>query len=181
MRRQAATARRYAKALFQAAREARRLEAVPAELAKFLEVLAGDRRLREVLSRPWIKGAMKQAVATAVAERLGCSPLVCNFVGLVAQRGRTDHLTEIAGGFQRFLDVERGRVRAQVRSAVALSDVERGRLAVQLARIAGKEVVVEASVDAGLLGGFVAQIDSLVLDGSLDGRLRRMRERLVRG
>lgn len=181
MRRQEATARRYAKALFQVAPEARRLDAVGDELANVLEVLAADRRLEEFLSRPWIKGATKRSVAAAVAERLGCSPLVRDFVGLVAQRGRTDHLVEIARAYRSLLDAERGRVRAQVRSAVALSDAERGRLAVGLARIAGNEVIVEGSVDARLLGGFVAQIGSLVLDGSLDGQLTRMRERLVRG
>lgn len=181
MRRQEATARRYAKALFQVAREARRLDAVGDELANVLEVLAADRRLEEFLSRPWIKGATKRSVAAAVAERLGCSPLVRDFVGLVAQRGRTDHLAEIARAYRSLLDAERGRVRAQVRSAVALSDAERGRLAVGLARITGNEVIVEGSVDARLLGGFVAQIGSLVLDGSLDGQLTRMRERLVRG
>lgn len=181
MRRQEATARRYAKALFQVAREARRLDAVGDELANVLEVLAAARRLEEFLSRPWIKGATKRSVAAAVAERLGCSPLVRDFVGLVAQRERTDHLAEIARAYRSLLDAERGRVRAQVRSAVALSNAERGRLAVGLARIAGNEVIVEGSVDARLLGGFVAQIGSLVLDGSLDGQLTRMRERLVRG
>ncbi|MBI2544446.1 MAG: F0F1 ATP synthase subunit delta [Candidatus Rokubacteria bacterium] len=163
MRRQEATARRYAKALFQVAREARRLDAVGDELANVLEVLAADRRLEEFLSRPWIKGATKRSVAAAVAERLGGSPLVRDFVGLVAQRGRMDHLAEIARAYRSLLDAERGR------------------LAVGLARIAGKEVIVEGSVDARLLGGFVAQIGSLVLDGSLDGQLTRMRERLVRG
>jgi len=76
---------------------------------------------------------------------------------------------------------ERGQVRAQVRSAVALGEAERRQLAARLARIAGKEVLVEARVDTSLLGGFVAQIGSLVVDGSLDGQLARLRERLVRG
>ena len=181
MKRQEATARRYAKALFVVAREARRLAAVGDELGKVLEVLAADRRLKEFLSRPWIKGATKRSVAMAVAERLGCSKLVGDFVGLVAQRGRTDHLAEIARAYRNLLDGERGQVRAQVRSAVALSEAEGGQLAARLARIAGKEIIVEARADSTLLGGFVAQIGSLVVDGSLDGQLVRMRERLVRG
>jgi ATP synthase delta (OSCP) subunit. len=36
-------------------------------------------------------------------------------------------------------------------------------------------------MDTSLLGGFVAQVGSLILDGSLDGQLARMRERLARG
>ena len=181
MRQQEATARRYAKALFGVAREAGRLDAVGDELARVLEVLAAERRLQEFLSRPWIKGATKKSVTLGVAEQLGCSPLVRDFIGLVAQRGRTDHLTEIARAYRSLLDAERGQARAQVRSAVTLGEAERGQLAACLARIAGKEVIVEARVDTSLLGGFVAQIGSLAVDGSLDGQLARMRERLVRG
>lgn len=181
MRRREATARRYAKALFLAARESGQLDGVGDELARFLEVTATDRRLAEFLSRPWVQASTKQSVAMAITDRLGCSKLVEDFVGLVAAQGRMDYLAEIARAYRGLLDQERGQVRAQVRSPVALSDRERGRLAARLGRIAGKEVIVEASVDSALLGGFVAQIGSLVVDGSLDGQLARMRERLVRG
>jgi F-type H+-transporting ATPase subunit delta len=181
MRQQEATARRYAKALFSVAREADRLDAVGDELARLLEVLAAERQLQEFLSRPWVKGATKKSVAMRVAEQLGCSPLVRDFMGLVAQRGRTDYLAEVLRAYGKLLDAERGRVRAQVWSAAALSEAERARLAAHLAQVAGKEVIVEAHVDASLLGGFVARIGSLVVDGSLDGQLARMRERLVRG
>jgi F-type H+-transporting ATPase subunit delta len=181
MRRQEATAKRYAKALFLVARESGRLEAVGDELSGFVEVMAADRRLDEVLTRPWLKGSTKKSVAIAVADRLGCGKLVKDFLGLLALRGRMDHVGQVAQAYQGLLDVERGRVRARVRSAVALSDHERGKLRAGLARVAAKEVIVEESVDSTLLGGFVAQIGSLVLDGSLNGQLARMRERLVRG
>ncbi len=180
MRRQGATARRYAKALFGAARESGRPDAVADELRGVLDAAGSDRRLQEFLNRPWIKRPTKRAVAMALAERLGCSSIVGDFLGLVAARGRMDHLAAITRVYQDLLDEERGRVRAQVRSAVAFTDAEREQLATRLARIAGREVMVEISVDPTLLGGFVAQMDSLVLDGSLDGQLARLRARLVR-
>ncbi len=181
MRKQEATARRYAKALFLAAREAGRQEAIGQELESALRVVATNRRLEEVLTRPWITGATKKAIATAIAERLGCSALVKNFLGLLAGRGRIDHVAEIARAYRDLLDQAAGRVRAQVKSAVALGERERQQLGTGLGRIVGKAVIVEDSVDATLLGGFVAQIGSLVLDGSLDGQLARVRERVVRG
>ncbi len=181
MRRQGATARRYAKALFLVARESGRVEAVGGELAAFLDVLEAERRLREFLIRPWLKGSAKKSVVSALADRLGCSKLVKDFVGLLAARGRMDHWQEIAEAYRNFQDAAEGRVRAQIRSAVALSDRDRGQVTRRLAQIAGNEVILEESVDAALLGGFVAQMGSVVLDGSLDGQLARMRERLVRG
>jgi len=80
------------------------------------------------------------------------------------------------------LDAARGRVRARVRSAVPLTEADRAALAQRLGRaLGGKQVVVEEIVDKNLLGGFVAEIGSLVVDGSLDGQLARIRERLAKG
>jgi F-type H+-transporting ATPase subunit delta len=73
-------------------------------------------------------------------------------------------------------------VRARVRTAVPLTDADRSALAARLQRaLGGKQVIIEEVVDRNLLGGFVAEIGSLVVDGSLDGQLARMRERLVKG
>ena len=69
-----------------------------------------------------------------------------------------------------------------MRVAVALGDEGRAALARRLgAALDGKQVVLEEVVDRGLLGGFVAEIGSLLVDGSLDGQLARVRERLARG
>ncbi len=74
-----------------------------------------------------------------------------------------------------------GQARASVRSAVALAPADKQRLGTRLEEILGKRILVEEQVDQSLLGGFVAQVGSLILDGSLDGQLARMRERLARG
>jgi F-type H+-transporting ATPase subunit delta len=80
------------------------------------------------------------------------------------------------------LDAASGRVRARVRTAVALTDLDRAALSSKLqGALGGKQVVIEEVLDKNLLGGFVAEIGSLVVDGSLDGQLARMRERLVKG
>src|SRR5213592_2390388 len=47
--------------------------------------------------------------------------------------------------------------------------------------LGGKHVAVDAVVDKNLLGGFVAEIGSVIVDGSLDGQLARLKERLARG
>jgi F-type H+-transporting ATPase subunit delta len=68
-----------------------------------------------------------------------------------------------------------------VRTSIPLTDGEKGQLANRLKAAVGKQVILEETTDANLLGGFVAQVGSLILDGSLDGQLARLRERLVRG
>ncbi len=163
MRSHEGTARRYAKALFELARDAGEPEAVGRELEQVAAVYAGDARTHEVLTRPWIKPEDRRAVAAAIAQKAGARKLVQDFLGLVADRGRADHLPEIIGAYRLLVDAELGRARAQVERAL------------------GKRIILEEQVDATLLGGFIAQVGSLILDGSLDGQLARMRQRLARG
>jgi F-type H+-transporting ATPase subunit delta len=175
------TARRYAKALHMIARENGTAPVIGDELGRFAEVVGAEPEARDVLTRPWIKGADRRGVATAIAERTGGSKLVRDFAGLLADRGRMDHLPEIVSAYRDLLDEDLGQARAAVRTAVPLTDGERKALSDRIERTLGKRVLIEERVDPGLLGGFVAQVGSFILDGSLDGQLARMRERLARG
>ena len=111
----------------------------------------------------------------------GCGTSVQKAVGLVAARGRMDHLPELVAAYRALVDDDLGRVRAEVRTSVAFTADEKKQLVTRLGRALGKQVLVEETVDTSLLGGFVAQVGRLILDGSLDGQLARMRERLARG
>jgi F-type H+-transporting ATPase subunit delta len=181
MRARQSTARRYAKALYMAARESAATEPVGREIEGFAGLFASEPAVREVLGRPWIKAGDRRAAAQAIAERGGCGTTVQNFVGLLAERRRLHHLEEVVHAYRMLVDDEQGRARAQVRTAVPLTDAEKQQLATRLGQALGKRIILEERVDSTLLGGFVAQVGSLILDGSLDGQLERLRERLARG
>ncbi len=174
--------RSYAKALFELARERNQADAVARELDTVADVLGREAELRAFFSRPWIAAAAKRDAAAEVASRLEVSPLTRDFLALVAAQGRAEHLGAIVAAYHGLQDEAAGRVRARVRTAVPLSAAERASLAERLGRaVEGKQVVLQEVVDRGLLGGFVAEIGSVLVDGSLDGQLARMRERLARG
>ena len=181
MRSHERTARRYARALYDVAREAGATETIGQELEQVAAIFTGDAGAHDVLTRPWIKPADRRGVAMGIAQKAGAGKLVQDFVGLMAERGRADHLPEIAGAYQALVDAELGRARAQVRTAVALTDGEKRALSGKLEHALGKRIILEEQVDATLLGGFIAQVGSLIFDGSLDGQLARMRQRLARG
>jgi F-type H+-transporting ATPase subunit delta len=175
------TARRYAKALHLIAREAGSAPAVAAELERLLGVFEAQAEARDVLTRPWLKGSDRRGIAVAVAEKAGCAKLMRDFVGLLAERGRMDHLPEIAAAYRGLVDEDLAQARATVRAAAPLTETERQALSGHLGRALGKRIILEERVDPSLLGGFIAQVGSFIVDGSLDGQLARMRERLARG
>ena len=75
-------------------------------------------------------------------------------------------------------DVELGRVRARVTSAVPLDDASVAAIAEKLAASTQKKVLVERVVDPAILGGVVAQVGSLVYDGSVRTQLEDLRKTL---
>ena len=180
-RRGQAAARPYAKALFELARERGQVDAIARDLDALVEA-AGVGELARFFELPWVSAAATREAAREVATRLEVSPLARDFFVLVAGQGRADHLGAIVAAYRELSDESQGVVRARVRTAVALGDQERAELSARLGRaLGGKRVLLEESADPGLLGGFVAEIGSVIVDGSLDGQLARMRERLARG
>ena len=175
-------AKPYARALHELAKERSQTELVARELAAMVDAIVREPALREFLARPWVSATAKRAVALEVAGRLGLGPLTRDFVGLVARQGRADHLEAILDVYRELLDEDLGRVRARIRTAVPLTAEEREMLRQRLGgALGGREVVVEEIVDEHLLGGFVAEVESYIADGSLDGQLARLRARLARG
>lgn len=74
----------------------------------------------------------------------------------------------------------RRRLVAIVRSAVALDAGEKDRLARALAGIYGHEVQIKAEVDPSVLGGLTVQVGDEVVDGTIAGRLDRLKRRFER-
>lgn len=177
-----AVAKSYAKAIFELARERNQAEEIERELERAAALLTADGELADVLGRPWISPVVRRKLAEEIGQRLELSKLGRDFLGLLAARRRADHLAAIAGAYRDMLDAVQGRVRARVRTAVSLTDADRTALGAKLQRaLGGKQVVIEEVLDRDLLGGFVAEIGSSVVDGSLDAQLAQIRERLVKG
>jgi len=177
-----AVAKSYAKAIFELAREHNEADKIQAELDRAAELVSADGEVAGVLGRPWISHAKRKQLAEEIGQKLELSKLGRDFLALLATQGRADHLVAIAAAYRDMLDAASGRVRARVRTAAPLTDLDRAALASKLQRsLGGKQIVIEEVLDKNLLGGFVAEIGSLVVDGSLDAQLARMRERLVKG
>ena len=88
----------------------------------------------------------------------------------------------MAEEYQKLLDEDLGRVRARIRTALLLTDDERRTLSAKPGQALGdRQVVLEEVVDPMMLGGFLVESGSVVLDGSLEGQLDRMRHRLACG
>ncbi len=172
-------ARRYARALFQIGVDQASFETLGKQLDALAELYTGSPDLRQTLESPVFKPSEKRAIVEKLLPRVASSRLVHNFGLLLLERGRIAMLPAIARAFRELSDAHAGRVRATVTSAEPLGAEALARVQRALEKRTGKRVLVETAVDAKLIGGVVARVGDLVLDGSLRTQLEIMREKLL--
>jgi F-type H+-transporting ATPase subunit delta len=172
-------ARRYARALFQIGVDMGTYEAFGQELSDLAALFQGSTELRQTMVNPVFKPSEKRAILEKILPRVAPSPIVQRFALLLLERGRIVLLTSLARAYRELADAHAGRVRAVVTSAAPLAPADLERVRKSLERRTKKTVMLEAEVDPNLIGGLVARVGDLVLDGSVRTQLDTLREKLL--
>ena len=177
MAERATIARPYAKAAFEYACDAKALAAWSQSLALASQV-AGDPRVAQLIKNPKLTAADHASLITGVAgDRL--APGVGNFVRVLAENHRLALLPEVAAHFEFLRSQAENTVDVEVVSAVPLDAAQTQKLKQALDKRLKASVRMTNTVDAGLVGGAVIRAGDLVIDGSLKGRLERLRTELT--
>jgi len=90
-------------------------------------------------------------------------------------------VVEVAAAYRKLLQQQLGIQQAEIVTARELAADERNVLVAQVGRLAGSKIDATFKLDASILGGTVVRIGSTVYDGSVRGRLDRLKEQLVSG
>jgi F-type H+-transporting ATPase subunit delta len=176
-----ASARRYARALFDVVSKSGDVDSALSELKALGAAISGHADLQRALTSPGVPPGAKLNVMRDVIALQPVSRVVARLLTLVVENDDVDEIDEIVEAFeQRVLDLHQV-VRAEITSAVPLSDDKLRAIEASLADASGARVVITPRVDPAILGGVVAKVGSRVYDGSVARHLARIRTRLVSG
>lgn len=101
-----------------------------------------------------------------------------NMIKILAEGGRAHMLAAILREFVSLYYEERGIIRAEAISAVALTKEQSDALARRLGDITGKSVLIDNKVDTAVLGGMKVRFLDRQIDGTVAGRLEDFEKRL---
>jgi F-type H+-transporting ATPase subunit delta len=167
----------YARALLAVAGPERR-DAMADILGEFVSGLAQVPEMGIFLATPAVDVETKRRVLESLRGTLDDQLL--DFLGVLVGKQRAGELEQIAAAYGELADRAAGRVRATVHSAAALDEELLQRVRAGLEQRLGRDVVLSAEVDPGLIAGLVVQAQDTVWEASARGRLKRIAKEMVR-
>jgi len=171
-------AARYGEALFRVAQRRRLVPAVQEQLDELARLVDACPPLRQLLQRPDLDSERKlEALRASLGPSF--SDIVMRTMAALIRHQRGDALPQVAQAYRELAEEAAGVVRAEVSTAVPLSQTQRQRLSTALERITGRRVILQARTDPAVLAGVRVQLAHRLIDGSAAGRLARMREALM--
>jgi F-type H+-transporting ATPase subunit delta len=167
-------ARVYAEALFDAAKDAGKLDVIREQLGQVVDALESNRELQVFFFSPYFSSAEKRdGIERAIS---GAEPELINFLELLVEKHRMPVLFRIRRRYEELWAEENRRLDVTVTSAVELDPKVLERIGAEIEKQTSKKVELSSRVDDAILGGIVLQVGNMVLDASIRNRLEKLRK-----
>ncbi|MDE3188231.1 MAG: ATP synthase F1 subunit delta [Acidobacteriota bacterium] len=155
--------------------------AIDRQLNDFLGTWDGSAELRDLFANPAVAAVQKVAILDKLNVKLGLQKELRNLLAVLINNDRIGQVHEVVAAYRAALQQRLGIRQAEIVTARELTVQERAALLDSVGKLAGAKVEASFKLDETILGGTVVRIGSTVFDGSVRGRLERLREALVAG
>lgn len=172
-------AKRYAKALVALADEQGRLMETGDQLKRLAQLIDDTPELKSLLYNPAISRHFKEDLLTDLTQRLRIGPMEANFTRLLLEKGRLPDMPQIIELYEVLAEEAQNRLRVRVKTVVPLTPDMEAEVRRRFAQFTSKDLIIDQEVDPTLIGGIIAQMGSLILDGSIRNELLRLKTELV--
>ncbi len=175
MQAQAKVATVYAEALLELAKQENKVELLGQQLQEFSNLLFADKMAVKFFSSPIVSSQDKvQILESTLRNKAGADVHLLYFLCVLAKRSRFTELPLIVEFFNKEMDRFIGRRRVKVCSAYTLGEEEKKQLSLSLEKYFKKKISLTNSVHPELISGLVLYSDDLIVDTSIQGRLKRL-------
>ena len=169
-------AQAYANALYEAAVEAGRLDAVRRDLSAFVRALAETRPLARALFNPAFPTEAKKRVVNQMT--VGGDELVRKAIHVLLENGRVALLPDLEQLFVERYEYEQRELAITVTTAIEIDDAKAAELGKRLEAATGQKITINRRVDPAILGGIVLRMRDRLVDASVRTQLEELRRSL---
>jgi F-type H+-transporting ATPase subunit delta len=174
-------ARRYAKALLTMGKEDAHYKEYGEGLSGFAHLLEREPELRDALLNPIHSREDRRKLLLRMIDLLQLPAMVSNLLQLLLDKHRLNAVDGVAQAYQEMVDEVENVKRAQVKTAISLDEATQDKLRKTLEKLTKSTVIMDVQEDPSIIGGVVAKVGDLVLDGSVRSQINSLRESLIKG
>ena len=171
----------YAEAFLQVATQNNEVDEVVNQAKTVLSLWEECHELREAMASPVLEvDSKKTALEKLFADKV--TPSFMNLLKLLADRQRIGFLDAVLERLLELYREQRNIALATVTSASEMSKEQQAEILKKVKAVAGTDKLeINLKVDSDLIGGFVVNVGSKVIDASLAGQVRRLGLALAKG
>lgn len=167
----------YGRALFDAAVELDKIEEIRDEITALDEIFKSQPHYTEIMENPALpvgvkKGLIRDAFEGKVMEQ------VLSFLFILVDKRRFAHFHGIVKQYLKLLDKRNHMGYGKILSAVPLTDEQIARFEEETGKLMGEKIMLKNRIDPSLIGGVKIKVDGKLIDASVSGRLKHMKEKL---
>ena len=167
-------AARYATAVFDLAKEGKKIAALEKDVDALEAAMAASADLKTLLTSPLYSRDEQGAAIAAVSKKMKLSPTTSNVLALMASKRRLFVLPQLVATLRDQIAGHKGEVTAEVTSAKALTKAQADKLAKTLKAQVGADVKIKATVDEAIIGGLIVKVGSKMIDTSIKSKLNAL-------
>ncbi|HHX61537.1 MAG TPA: ATP synthase F1 subunit delta [Epulopiscium sp.] len=170
--------RPYATALFEIAQEQNATEEFAKQVNVVIESIEQNSEFMELLLHPKITQSEKiQLIDTVFKDKVADE--ITGILTIIVRKGRQNVLIDILKEFLAMVSDYLGIIKVTVTSAVELNHNQLAQIKEKIQSTTNKEIELNAIIDSSLIGGMVIRVGDNVVDASIAGRLRELKEGLT--
>ncbi|WP_016778251.1 ATP synthase F1 subunit delta [Anaerophaga thermohalophila] len=169
---------RYARALFELAKERNELDRLYQDSKLLLDHCLKVRDFCAFLNNPVIKASQKKNVLKKVLSGEQ-HPLMIRFLDLIIDKNRENFLHDIIISFEDLYKKHKGIRSVKVITAVKMDLDYMDKLQIYLEREFDRPVEIQNQVKPDIIGGVILVVDEEIIDNSIGHQIKLLRNKLL--
>ena len=168
-------AKRYSLALFELADEANLLSQVEKNSSALLGLISKNKDFNNFIKDPTISQDILINTIKAISKNFKLENLFKNFLSFLITKRRFFYIDQILKNFVETCSEKRGEIKAEIKSAKALTPLEVDKITEELSNNFNSKIKLNYIHDQNLIGGLIVQVGSTMIDTSIKNKLLQIK------
>ena len=173
------SANRYSLALYELASEDKLLPQIEENSSAFLTLISKNKEFDNFIKDPTINLDALFDVVNKISKNFKLEVLFQNFLNFLISKRRFFYTEQILKNFIEVCSEKRGELKAEIKSAKKLSQIEINKITDELSNNFNSKIKLNYNHDESLIGGLVVQVGSTMIDTSIKNKLQQIENRMI--